>query len=134
MLVAAVAGLCAISVFGGCGSSGPSTFDRLRDDPAAATTPSGVASERVSESSGNSGIGKPEPARYRRTFVLAADADVAAAIEELADGARAAGWTLEPRDLVGYNGTKQIESVDAQLVITAVEAERTVWIELSARV
>lgn len=133
-LVAFVAagGLGAITLVAGCGGSGHSTLDRLRDDPAVSVTPAGVASERVSESEGNAGV-KPAPAQYRRTFVLSADSDVDAAITSLAEEARAAGWTLVPREQIGFNGTKQIESVSAQLVISAVAAERTVWIELSAR-
>jgi hypothetical protein len=86
---------------------------------------------RVTDSAGSTGS-KPTPARIRRTFTVPAG-EFATAIGVLADEAEAAGWELHPRAVTGFDGTKSIEGYTAQLLITGIESQNLVWVEISTR-
>ncbi len=103
----------------------------LRTDPMAEVELTGATDVRVTEAGGSTGA-KPVPARIRHTFTIEDD-DIGPAIDELAAAAEDAGWVLTPRVTVGFDGTKTIDDLDAQLLIAGIEAERRVWVEVSTR-
>lgn len=86
---------------------------------------------RVTDSAGSNGA-KPTPARIRRTFTVPTG-EYAAAVAELANQAKAAGWELHPRAVTGFDGTKSIEGYAAQLLIDGIESQGRVWVEISTR-
>ena len=47
--------------------------------------------------------------------------------------ATGAGWELTPRQLIGFNGDKQIDGMRAQILIAGIIQDDTVWFELSSR-
>jgi hypothetical protein len=101
----------------------------LRTDPMAAPELAGSTTVRVTESEGSTSV-KSAPAKIRTTFTVEPGL-TPDALAELAGTARSAGWTLEEARVLGFRGEKRIDGLLAQLAIDGVEAENTVWVEIS---
>lgn len=129
LAVACATTVAVTACFGGADNA---ALEALREDPLASARIGGTTDERRTESAGNSGVGLPSPSVVRRTFATTSD-DVTAVLDAMAQAARDAGWSVEPRAPLGYRGEKRVGSFDADLLVTAVVAERTAWMELSIR-
>ncbi len=104
----------------------------LQADPMATFELPGAVEVRVSETPGSSGLGVPSPAAVRRTYTVP-DGGVEAAIEALAVAAREAGWILEERLVIGYDGEKTLEGMFAQITIAGIADQDVVWVDISTR-
>lgn len=93
---------------------------------------SGAIDVRATETPGNSGPGVPSPAAVRRTFTVPGGG-VDAAIEALAGAARKAGWTLEERLVIGYDGEKTLNGLFAQITIAGIVDQDVVWVDIRTR-
>ncbi len=113
-------------------ADGSARLDALRGDPLAGVELPDAIAVRLSESPGSFGSGVESPATVRRTFTVP-DGGVPAAMEALADAARAAGWTVTPRVPTGFVGKKDVDGYLAQLLIAGVENENVTWVEISTR-
>jgi hypothetical protein len=129
VLLAVTVGALALLGAASCGGDdGEPRLEVLRTDPLTSVEVPAAIDERRTEREGNLGA-KPVPAKVRRTFTVP-DGEVEAVIDELAEVARSSGWELEPRDAIGFNGSREVGGLDSQLVIAAVPTERRVWLEI----
>lgn len=128
--VAAVVGVAVlVGVVVSCGDDDAQPrLDALLTDPLVSVEVPSATDERMTEREGNGGA-KPVPAKVRRTFTVPAGG-VDAVIDDLADEARTAGWDLEPRAAIGFNGSKEVGGLDSQLIIAGIPTEQRVWIEI----
>lgn len=131
MLGAMVLAALLAVVAAGCGPDPQPRLDAIATDPMAQVDLPMAVDTRVTDSAGSTGP-KPTPARIRHTFTVPAG-DFQAAIDELSDRAEAAGWSLTPRAVVGFDGTRTIDGHDAQLLIDGIESQDQVWVEVSTR-
>lgn len=129
-----VAPLLALTIVCGlgaaCGGS-ESRLATLKTDPMATYVLPAAVDSRTSEIVGGTS-GVSSPSAVRTTFTLP-DGGAADAIEEIARAATDAGWELQPRELIGFNGEKKIDGINAQIVIAGIDQDDTVWVELSSR-
>ena len=122
--------LVTLGVLVGCGN-GEERLDLLRTDPMASyALPSAIDTRTNEIAGGNTLISSP--AWIRNTFTVPAGG-AADAIDEIADAATAAGWTLRERQTIGFSGDKRIDGVFAQIMIAGIEQDDTVWVEVSSR-
>lgn len=119
----------AAAALGGCGGDDDRRLEALLQDPLADVDLPNARSARTTTSAGSTGPGVTSPAKVRTTFTVPAGT-VDAAIAELAAQARAGGWSLEPRPLLGFSGEKTIDGYFSQAVIAGIEADGTVWVEI----
>ncbi len=115
----------------GCSDASP-RLDALRADPLADVELDDAVGVRDSETAGSVGVGVGAPASIQRTFTVP-DGTVPAALEALADAARAAGWSVAERSPNGFTGQKDVGGYFAQLVIAGIENENLAWVEISTR-
>lgn len=120
--------LCALGVAACSRSAG--RLEVLRSDPMATVGLPAALEVKTSELPGSAGPGKPAPAYIARTFTVR-DEDVGSAIEQLAELASEAGWSLERRPGGGYTGKKKLDGLFCQILVTGLEDDNVVWIEIS---
>ncbi len=113
-------------------SDGSTRLEALRADPLADVELPDALDVRLSESAGRVGGGVGAPATVRRTFTVP-EGGVGAAMEALAEAARAAGWSVTERSPNGFVGEKDVGGYSAQLLIAGVENENVTWVEISTR-
>jgi hypothetical protein len=92
--------------------------------------PSALDANTTEFAGGTSGVSSPS--MIRTTFIVPAGS-AADAIEEIADAATGAGWTLSEREPNGFTGDKQIDGISAQILIAGIESDDTVWVQVSSR-
>ena len=127
-----MAGAAAVLVTaGGSCSDGDSRLDTLRTDPIVGYELSvAIESETTEMAGGTSAVASPSEIRMNYT-VAAADFD--SAIDELGSAAADAGWALTERELVGYQGDKRIDDLDAQIQIAGNTDSNIVWMRIWSR-
>jgi hypothetical protein len=106
-------------------------LDTLRTDPMAAYELPGATDTVTTEFAGGTSD-VSSPSMIRNTFTVP-DSGVAAAIDEIAAAAVAAGWVLTGREPSGYSGDKDIDDISAQILIAGIDNDNTVWVEVSSR-
>ncbi len=117
----------------GCWSD-PAWLRVLRTDPMAdvnlpANLQPAASIIGVSETQGRKTPGNVQPAAISHTFTVSSG-EVDEALTTLATDARAAGWTLTRRGS-DYTGTKTIEGMSAQIVISGSEDDHQVSVTIS---
>jgi hypothetical protein len=120
-----------LAVLASCSSDDDDTLEKLQRDRMASAALTMAEPRDTVETEANPGV-MDEPAQIVRTWVVPADQHDAA-MAELEQQARAAGWTLAARDPVGWAGEKTVEGSFAQLVISSIGTTGEVWFDMYAR-
>jgi hypothetical protein len=99
----------------------------LRTDPMADVQLPGALDVKVSVFAGSLGPGVTAPASITHTFTMP-PGGVPAAIESLADQARAADWDLQERAASGYSGEKTVGGLISTITIAGRTDNNQVWV------
>ena len=119
-------------VLAACGDA-EARLDSIRDEPVLTIVVDGVESERVTEGSGDSGLGVPSPSTIRRTITLESGS-VEEAMAEVAERAEDLGWAIEDlHGRVGYSASRVEDGEQVTLQIAGLPNESLFWIDISKR-
>ena len=110
--------------------SGAARLEVLRSEPITRATIPDATVVSTTESPGNASLGVESPAKIRRTFETSSGG-MADGIDVLAEQAEQAGWMLQPRARLGFDGEKDVDGTRLRIVISGIDQDNLVWVEVS---